>query len=114
MNKQESKFVLDCKPPPPTHFTHYVPSFDYNLHEFFENKIVQKDLANKGFIDSKGFVNYDPYYGKAMGIPKKKSNRYTSAISHSNLIKKQVETNVKNMKTENKVVKSKNREKTER
>ena len=98
LNKKESKFVLDCNNREKSQLKHYVPLFDYNLHEFFENKIVQKDLANKGFIDSKGFVNYDPYYGKAMGIPKKKSNRYTSAISHSNLIKKQVETNVKNMK----------------
>ena len=98
LNKKESKFVLDCNNREKSQLKHYVPLFDYNLHEFFENKIVQKDLANKGFIDSKGFVNYDPYYGKAMGIPKKKSNRYTSAVSHSNLIKKQVETNVKNMK----------------
>ena len=98
LNKKESKFVLDCNNREKSRLKHYVPLFDNNLHEFFDNKEVRKDLANKGFIDSKGFVNYDPYYGKAMGIPKKKNNRYTSAVSHNNIIKKQVETNVKNLK----------------
>ena len=94
-NKKENKFVLDCTNLQKSKLKNYVPLFDYNLHEFFENKSIQKELANKGFINSKGFVNYDPYYRKGMGIPKKKNQRYSSA---AHLIKKQVEINLKNMK----------------
>ncbi len=97
-NKKESKFVLDCTNLEKSKLKNYVPLFDYNLHEFFENKSIQKELANKGFINSKGFVNYDPYYRKGMGIPKRKNLRFSSAINSNNLIKKQVEVNVKNMK----------------
>ena len=97
-NKKENKFVLDCTNLEKSKLKNYVPLFDYNLHEFFENKAIQKELANKGFINSKGFVNYDPYYRKGMGIPKKKNLRFSSAINPNYLIKKQVEVNVKNMK----------------
>ena len=97
-NKKESKFVLDCTNLEKSKLKNYVPLFDYNLHEFFENKIIQKELANKGFINSKGFVNYDPYYRKGMGVPKKNNLRFVSASNPKYLIKKQVESNVKNMK----------------
>ena len=98
LNKKENKFVLDCTNAEKSKMKHYVPLFDYNLHEYFENKDVQKELANKGFIDSKGFVNYDPIYRVGMGVPKKKYNRNASAGSPNYLVKKQVEKNVKNMK----------------
>ena len=97
-NKKESKFVLDCTNLEKSTLKNYVPLFDYNLHEFFENKAIQRELANKGFIDSKGFVNYDPYYRKGMGVPKKNNLRFASASNPNYLIKKQVETNIKNMK----------------
>jgi len=96
LNKKENKFVLDCTNLQKSKLKNYVPLFDYNLHEFFENKSIQKDLANKGFINSKGFVNYDPYYKKGMGIPKRKNLRSSSENPHY-LIKKQVEVNMKNM-----------------
>ena len=95
-NKKESKFVLDCVNLEKSKLKNYVPLFDYNLHEFFENKSIQKELINKGFINSKGFVNYDPYYRKGMGVPK--NNRFSSASDINNIIKKQVDTNLKNMK----------------
>ena len=98
LNKKENKFVLDCTNLEKSKLKNYVPLFDYNLHEFFENKEIQKELANKGFINSKGFVNYDPYYRKGMGVPKKKNTRFSSASNPNYLIKKQVETNIKNMK----------------
>jgi len=97
-NKKESKFVLDCTNLEKSKLKNYVPLFDYNLHEFFENKAIQKELANKGFINSKGFVNYDPYYRKGMGVPKKNILRNSSASNPNILIKKQVESNLKNMK----------------
>ena len=99
LNKKENKFVLDCTNLQKSKLKNYVPLFDYNLHEFFENKLIQKDLADKGFINSKGFVNYDPYYRKGMGIPKKKNMRYMSANNPKYLVKKQVEVNTKNMRS---------------
>ena len=96
LNKKENKFVLDCTNLQKSKLKNYVPLFDYNLHEFFENKSIQKDLAKKGFINSKGFVNYDPYYKKGMGMPKRKNLRYSSENPHY-LIKQQVDVNMKNM-----------------
>ena len=99
LNRKENKFVLDCTNLQKSKLKNYVPLFDYNLHEFFENKLIQKELANKGFINSKGFVNYDPYYRKGMGIPKNKNMRYMSANNPKYLVKKQVEVNTKNMRS---------------
>lgn len=58
--KKEDKFVLDCTNIKKSKMKYYVPLFDYNLHEYFSSDYVQKELLNKGFINSKGFVNYDP------------------------------------------------------
>jgi hypothetical protein len=99
LNRKENKFVLDCTNLQKSKLKNYVPLFDYNLHEFFENKLIQKELADKGFINSKGFVNYDPYYRKGMGIPKNKNMRYMSANNPKYLVKKQVEVNTKNMRS---------------
>ena len=96
LNKKENKFVLDCTNLEKSKLKNYIPLFDYNLHEFFESKSIQKELAKKGFINSKGFVNYDPYYKKGMGMRKRKSFRNLSENPHY-LIKKQVEVNMKNM-----------------
>ena len=71
-----------------------MPLFDYNLQEFFENKKVQKDLINKGFINSKGFINYDPVYRNEMKIPKKIFQRNYSFLNQN--INKQVRSNSKN------------------
>ena len=95
LGRKESKFVLDCTNLEKSKLKHYVPLFDYNLHEYFENKSIQRELAKKGFINSKGFVNYDPYYRGGMGVPKKKVVRFVSA--DNNLVKKQVEVNMKNL-----------------
>ena len=67
--KKEKKFVLDCINLEKSHLKYYVPLFDDNLHEFFDNDSTKKELEKKGFINSKGFVNYDPCYREGMGIP---------------------------------------------
>ena len=36
--KKEKKFVLDCTNLEKSHLKYYVPLFDDNLHEFFDNK----------------------------------------------------------------------------
>ena len=97
LNKKENKFVLDCTNYEKSKLKYYVPLFDYNLQEFFENKKVQKDLINKGFINSKGFVNYDPVYRQGMKIPKTIMQRNNSFLNqNNNYIKQQVRTNSRN------------------
>ena len=97
--KKEKKFVLDCINIEKSHLKYYVPLFDDNLHEFFDNEVTKKELEKKGFINSKGFVNYDPCYREGMGIPGKTNLKYVSNSNPNYVIKKQVEANVKNMKS---------------
>jgi hypothetical protein len=97
LNKKENKFVLDCTNYEKSKLKYYVPLFDYNLQEFFENKKVQKDLINKGFINSKGFINYDPVYRQGMKIPKKLLQRnYSFLNQNNNCINQHVSSNSKN------------------
>ena len=95
--KKEKKFILDCINLEKSHLKYYVPLFDDNLHEFFDNDITKKELEKKGFINSKGFVNYDPCYREGMGIPGKNYLRYVSGSNPLYVIKNQVEANIKNM-----------------
>ena len=97
--KKEKKFVLDCINLEKSHLKYYVPLFDDNLHEFFDNDSTKKELEKKGFINSKGFVNYDPCYREGMGIPGKNNLKYFSGSNPNYVIKKQVEANMKNMKS---------------
>ena len=97
--KKEKKFVLDCINLEKSHLKYYVPLFDDNLHEFFDNDATKKELEKKGFINSKGFVNYDPCYREGMGIPGKNNLKYFSGSNPNYVIKKQVEANMKNMKS---------------
>ena len=81
-NKKEQKFVLDCTNLEKSKLKYYVPLLDYNLNEFFGNKLITKQLVNKGFIDSKGFLKYDPIYMKEMGIQKKLIKRNSNSVNH--------------------------------
>ena len=96
--KKEKKFILDCVNLEKSHLKYYVPLFDDNLHEFFDNYVTKKELEKKGFINSKGFVNYDPCYREGMGIPGKNNLKFVSSSNPHYIIKRQVEANVKNMK----------------
>lgn len=99
LNKIEKKFVLDCTNLQKSKLKVYVPLFDCNLHEFFGSKIIQENLVNKGFINSKGFVNYDPEYRKGMGLPPKIKKNYSWLnIDEELYIKKQIDENVRNLK----------------
>ena len=96
--RKEKRFVLDCINLEKSHLKYYVPLFDDNLHEFFDNDVTKKELERKGFINSKGFVNYDPCYREGMGIPAKSNLKYVSGTNPHYVIKRQVEANMKNMK----------------
>ena len=57
---KESGFILDCTNKNKSTKKEYVSLYDYNLRSFFSNQKVRKDLKDKGFINSKGFIMYDP------------------------------------------------------
>ena len=92
-NKKENKFVLDCTNLEKSKLKYYVPLFDYNLNEFFGNKLIRKELVNKGFINSKGFINYDPLYMKEIGISKNKIIQNSKSVNQNNILKNQMEGN---------------------
>jgi hypothetical protein len=96
--KKEGNFVLDCTNVNKSKMKYYVPLFDYNLHEYFATKSVQKDLLNKGFINSKGFVNYDPLYRVGMKDAIRKKKRSTSLNKEKEKILKQIKKNEENNK----------------
>ena len=99
LNQKENKFILDCTNLEKSKLKYYMPFFDDNLNEFFGNKIMKKQLINKGFINSKGFINYDPIYMKELGIRKKNVIKTDiDPIEKNNDIKRQLESNFKSKK----------------
>ena len=52
--KKEKKFILDCINLEKSHLKYYVPLFDDNLHEFFDNDITKKELEKKVSLIQKG------------------------------------------------------------
>lgn len=101
LNKKEGKFVLDCTNPQKAKMKSYVPLFDYNLHQYFGKETIKKDLKEKGFINSKGFVYFDPLYREEM-IPKIAKRKQLKELDvkeqHKLIIKKQLEENNPNSK----------------
>ena len=73
IGKREEKFLLDCTNKLASNKKEYISLFDFHLKKFFSNENIRKNLENKGFIDSEGYVLYDPLYKSVMGNnPKKK------------------------------------------
>jgi len=62
LRKKEEKFVLDCVNKKTASIKHYNPLFDDNLNAFFAGEIIRKQLKEKGFINTNGFVLYDASY----------------------------------------------------
>ena len=54
----------------------YVSLYDYNLKDFFSSDIIKKNLQDKGFINSEGYIMYDPVYRNIMGSKFKNSIKY--------------------------------------
>ena len=75
---KENGFVLDCTNKQKSTMKNYVSLYDYHLKTFFSSEYVRKDLKSKGFINTKGFIMYDPMHRDVMGIKtEKKKKKYT-------------------------------------
>ena len=94
LEKKEGKFVLDCINQEKSKMKYYVPLFDYNLHGYFKNELVRKELKAKGFINSKGFVNFDPVYRMEMYNKKMKLTRSNSKTAQD-ILREQLNKNDK-------------------
>ncbi len=73
---KEGGFVLDCLNKDKSSLKDYVALYDYHLKGFFSSELIRKDLKNKGFIDTKGFIMYDPVYRSVMGAQCKNTKKY--------------------------------------
>ena len=65
--EKEGKFLLDCTNKLTSNKKEYISLFDYHLKNFFSSEIIRKELENKGFIDSEGYILYDKLYKDEMG-----------------------------------------------
>jgi hypothetical protein len=75
--QKEENFKLDCTNLITSNKKEYVSLFDYHLKNFFSREIIRKELKNKGFINSKGFIKYDPVHRNVMGINKNNKKTFT-------------------------------------
>jgi hypothetical protein len=62
LRKKEEQFVLDCVNKKNASIKFYNPLFDEHLNAFFAGGVIRKQLKDKGFINTNGFVLYDPTY----------------------------------------------------
>ena len=72
---KENGFVLDCTNKQKSTMKDYVSLYDYHLKTFFSSEYVRKDLKSKGFINTKGFIMYDPVHRNVMGTKKEKKKK---------------------------------------
>ena len=75
-DSKEGGFVLDCTNKSKSTLKDYVALYDYHLRGFFSSELIRKYLKDKGFIDSKGFIMYDPVYRNVMGAQCKNTKKY--------------------------------------
>ena len=73
---KEGGFILDCTNKSKSTLKDYVALYDYHLRGFFSSQLIRKYLKDKGFIDSKGFIMYDPVYRNVMGAQSKNKKKY--------------------------------------
>ena len=67
LSNKEGGFILDCTNAQKSAMKDYVALYDYHLRGFFSSQIIRKDLKDKGFINTNGFIMYDPVYRSVMG-----------------------------------------------
>ena len=72
---KEDGFVLDCTNKQKSTMKDYVSLYDYHLKTFFSSELIRKDLKSKGFINTKGFIMYDPIHRDVMGKKKEKKKK---------------------------------------
>ena len=104
MSLKEGNFKLDCTNLITSNKKEYVSLYDYHLKNFFSRETIRKELENKGFINNKGYIKYDPVYRNVMGTNNKnkkpiteeeKKNKIMSTIKeidvHSRLKDKEID-----------------------
>jgi len=89
----EGKFLLDCTNLITSNKKEYVSLYDYHLRNFFSSQIIRNDLKNKGFIDDKGYIMYDPVYRSVMGANCKNKKPLTEQEKTNKII-----SNIKDIK----------------
>ena len=72
---KENGFVLDCINKQKSTMKDYVSLYDYHLKTFFSSEMIRKNLQTKGFINSEGFIMYDPIYRDVMREKNKKKKK---------------------------------------
>ena len=85
-SSKEGGFVLDCTNKKKSTIKDYVALYDYHLSGFFSSENTRKNLMDKGFIDNKGFIMYDPVYRSVMGAQCKNTKKYEGEELKNKLI----------------------------
>ena len=91
--EKEGKFLLDCTNLITSNKKEYVSLYDYHLKNFFSSQSIRKELKNKGFIDSEGYIMYDPVYRSVMGTNNTNKKKYTEKEVEDKII-----SNIKDIK----------------
>ena len=91
-DSKEGGFILDCTNKSKSTLKDYVALYDYHLRGFFSSQLIRNYLKNKGFIDSKGFIMYDPVYRNVMGAQCKNTKKY-----EGDELKAKIISNIKNI-----------------
>ena len=86
LRQKEEKFVLDCINKTNSKIKSYNPLFDDNLNAFFASSIIRKQLKDKGFINTNGFVLYDSSYKGIVGLPPKQKKRLDTSERERHLL----------------------------
>ena len=81
---KEDGFVLDCTNKEKSTMKDYVSLYDYHLKSFFSSEYIRKDLKSKGFINTKGFIMYDPVHRSVMGKKTEKKSKKISKEERNN------------------------------
>jgi len=86
LKQKEEKFVLDCINKTNSSIKYYNPLFDDNLNAFFASSIIRKQLKDKGFINTNGFVLYDSSYKSLIGASPKTKKRLDTSERERHLL----------------------------
>jgi len=85
LRKKEEHFVLDCINRKTSSIKYYNPLFDDNLNSFFSGDFIRRQLKEKGFINTNGFVLYDSSY-KNISPPKVHKKRLDTPDKEKQLL----------------------------
>jgi len=86
LRKKENNFKLDCINKTNSSIKNYNPLFDDHLNAFFANSIIRKQLKEKGFINTNGFVLYDSSYKGIVDVPPKHKKRLDTSERERHLL----------------------------